>query len=122
MARIAWINLPNGKHAEIALTYIYGIGRSSAQKILEKVKIEKTRKIETLSEDELDKIRDEIKESTIVEWDLRRLVAGNIKRLQEINCYRGQRHRKRLPVRWQSTKTNARTRKWKSVAIAGKKK
>ncbi len=122
MARIAWINLPNGKHAEIALTYIYGIGRASAQKILAKIWIEKTRKIETLSEDELDKIRDEIKESVIVEWDLRRLVVGNIKRLQEINCYRGQRHRKRLPVRWQSTKTNSRTRKGKSVAIAGKKK
>lgn len=122
MARIAWINLPNWKHAEIALTYIYGIGRPSAQKILEKVWIEKTKKIETLSEDELDKIRDEIKESVIVEWDLRRLVVGNIKRLQEINCYRGQRHRKRLPVRWQSTKTNARTRKGKSTAIAGKKK
>lgn len=122
MARIAWVNLPNGKHVEIALTYIYGIGRSSAQQILEKVKIEKTRKIETLSEDELDKIRDEIKESYIIEWDLRRLVVGNIKRLQEINCYRWQRHKKRLPVRWQSTKTNAKTRKWRSVAIAGKKK
>ena len=122
MARIAWINLPNGKHAEIALTYIYGIGRSTAQQILVKVWIELTKKIETLSEDELDKIRDEIKESKLVEWDLRRLVSGNIKRLQEINCYRGQRHRKRLPVRGQSTKTNAKTRKWKSSAIAGKKK
>jgi len=122
MARIAWINLPNGKHVEIALTYIYGIGRKSAQDMLAKVWIERTKKIELLSEEELDKIRDEIKETKIVEWDLRRLVSGNIKRLQEINCYRGQRHRKRLPVRWQSTKTNARTRKWKSVAIAGKKK
>lgn len=122
MARIAWINLPNWKHAEIALTYIYWIGRAVAQNILEKVWIEKTRKIETLSEDELDKIRDEIKASVLVEWDLRRLISANIKRLQEINCYRGQRHRKRLPVRWQSTKTNARTRKWKSVAIAWKKK
>lgn len=121
MARIAWVNLPNGKHVEIALTYIYGIGRTTSVEILEKVKIEKTRKIETLSEDELDKIRDEIK-SHIVEWDLRRLIVGNIKRLQEINCYRWQRHRKRLPVRGQSTKTNARTRKGKSVAIAGKKK
>lgn len=122
MARIAWINLPNWKHAEIALTYIYGIGRALAQKILDKVWIERNKKIETLSEEELDKIRDEIKESKIVEWDLRRLISGNIKRLQEINCYRWQRHRKRLPVRWQSTKTNARTRKWKSVAIANKKK
>lgn len=122
MARIAWINLPNWKHAEIALTYIYGIGRPTAQKILDKVWILRTKKIETLSEEELDKIRDEIKETSLVEWDLRRLVVWNIKRLQEINCYRWLRHRKKLPVRWQSTKTNARTRKWKSTAIAGKKK
>lgn len=122
MARIAWVNLPNGKHAEIALTYIYGIGRAVANEILAKVKIEKTTKIETLSEADLDKIRDEIKDSHVVEWDLRRLVAGNIKRLQEINCYRGQRHRKRLPVRGQNTKTNAKTRKGKSVAVTGKKK
>jgi len=122
MARIAWVNLPNGKHVEIALTYIYGIGRAASNEILEKVWIEKTTKIETISEADLDKIRDEIKENYVVEWDLRRLIAGNIKRLQEINCYRGQRHRKRLPVRGQSTKTNARTRKGKSTAIAGKKK
>lgn len=122
MARIAWVNLPNGKHVEIALTYIYGIGRTASNEILNKVWIEKTTKIETISEADLDKIRDEIKESYVVEWDLRRLIAGNIKRLQEINCYRGQRHRKRLPVRGQSTKTNARTRKGKATAIAGKKK
>lgn len=121
MARISWVNLPNGKHVEIALTYIYGIGRTTSVKVLEQVKIEKTRKIETLSEEELDLIRVVIKE-LLVEWDLRRLVAWNIKRLQEINCYRWQRHRKRLPVRWQNTKTNARTRKWKSTAVAGKKK
>ena len=122
MARIAWVNLPNGKHAVIALTYIYGVGRTTASEILSKVKIEETRKIETLSEEELDLIRSEIKENVLVEGDLRRLVVGNIKRLQEINCYRGQRHRKRLPVRGQNTKRNARTRKGKSVAIAGKKK
>ena len=122
MARIAWVNLPNGKHAEIALTYIYGIGKTVSNEILTKVGIEKTRKIETLSEDELDQVRDEIKASILVEWDLRRLVVGNIKRLQEINCYRGQRHRKKLPVRGQSTKTNAKTRKGKSSAIAAKKK
>ncbi|MDD3793399.1 30S ribosomal protein S13 [Candidatus Gracilibacteria bacterium] len=122
MARIAGVNLPNGKHVEIALTYIYGIGRAASNEILEKVGIEKTTKIETISEADLDKIRDEIKENYVVEGDLRRLIAGNIKRLQEINCYRGQRHRKRLPVRGQSTKTNARTRKGKSTAIAGKKK
>ena len=122
MARISWVNLPNGKHVEIALTYIYGIWRSASNEILIKIWIEKTRKIETLNEEELDKIRDEIKSNYIVEWDLRRLVVWNIKRLQEINCYRWQRHKKRLPVRWQNTKTNAKTRKWKSVTIAGKKK
>lgn len=121
MARIAWVNLPNGKHVEIALTYIYGIGRSVSNDILSKVWIEKTRKIETLDETELDKIREEIK-NYVVEWDLRRLISSNIKRLQEINCYRWQRHRKRLPVRGQNTKTNSRTRKGKSVAIANKKK
>lgn len=121
MARIAWVNLPNGKHVEIALTYIYGVGRPMANVVLQKVWIEKTRKIETLNEDELDKIRDEIK-SFLVEWDLRRFVSSNIKRLQEIRCYRWERHRKRLPVRGQNTKTNSRTRKGKSVAIANKKK
>jgi small subunit ribosomal protein S13 len=122
MARIAWINLPNGKHVEIALTYIYGIGRPAANEILKKVWIEPTRKIETIPETDLDKIREEIKSNYVVEWDLRRLVVWNIKRLQEINSYRGIRHKKRLPVRWQNTKTNARTRKGKSIAIAGKKK
>lgn len=120
MARIAWVNLPNGKHVVIALTYVYGIGLTTSTQILEKLKIEKTLKIETLSEDVLDKIRDEIKEH-IVEWDLRRLVNGNIKRLKEIRCYRGLRHQKRLPTRGQNTKTNARTRKGKSMAIAWKK-
>ena len=119
--RIAGVTLPSGKHAEIALTYIYGIGRPKAQLILDTVKIERTRKIEDLSETELDMIREVLK-SHIVEGDLRRLISGNIKRLQEIRCYRGVRHQKRLPVRGQSTKTNARTRKGKSVAIAGKKK
>ncbi|MCH8518961.1 30S ribosomal protein S13 [Candidatus Gracilibacteria bacterium] len=121
MARIAGINLPNGKHTEIALTYIYGVGRSLSQKVLDTVKIERTRKIETLSETELDLIREEVKKY-IVEGDLRRQISGNIKRLQEIRCYRGIRHQKRLPVRGQNTKTNSRTRKGKSVAIAGKKK
>lgn len=121
MARIAWVNLPNGKHVEIALTYVYWVWRALSGKVLEKVWIEKTRKIETLSEVELDKIREELKEC-LVEWDLRRFVAWNIKRLQEINCYRGQRHKKKLPVRWQRTKTNARTRKWKALAVAWKKK
>ena len=121
MARITWVNLPNGKHVEIALTYLYWIWRSLSNQILNKVWIDKTRKIETLSEKELDLIREELK-SHMVEWDLRRLVASNIKRLQEINCYRWLRHSKKLPVRWQRTKTNARTRKWKALAIAWKKK
>ena len=121
MAKIAWVNLPNGKHVEIALTYIYWVGRSLAVTVLETVWIEKTRKIETLSEEELDQIRTELKNHRI-EGDLRREIAQNIKRLEEINCYRGQRHKKRLPVRGQRTKTNARTRKGKAVAIANKKK
>lgn len=121
MARIAGVNLPNGKHAEIALTYIYGIGRPLSQVILDTLKIERTRKIETLSESELDLIREELKKH-IIEGDLRREVQQNIKRMQDINCYRGMRHKKRLPVRGQRTKTNARTRKGKAVAIANKKK
>ena len=120
MARIAGVNLPNGKHVEIALTYIYGIGRPLANVILESIKIEKTRKIETLSEEELDKIRDELKKY-MTEGDLRRETSQNIKRLQEISAYRGLRHRKKLPVRGQRTKTNARTRKGKGIAIANKK-
>ena len=122
MARIAWVNLPNGKHVEIALTYIYGIGRTTAQKMLDKVWIARNLKIETLTEDQLDVIRDEIKAEMTVEWDLRRLVTSNIKRLREIRCYRGMRHKVGLPVRGQSTKTNAKTRKGKSTAVAGKKK
>ena len=121
MARIAGVNLPNGKHTEIALTYIYGVGRSLSNKVLEKLSIENTRKIDELSEVELDKIREELK-NHLIEGDLRREVSGNIKRLQEIGSYRGQRHKKHLPVRGQRTKTNARTRKGKAVAIANKKK
>ncbi len=120
MARIAWVILPNWKHVERALTYIYWVGISLSRVILDSVWIEKTRKIETLSEEELDKIRDEIKKYQI-EWDLRREVVQNIKRLQEINSYRWLRHKKKLPVRGQRTKTNARTRKWRALAIAGKK-
>ena len=122
MARIAWVNLPNGKHVWVALTYIYGIGKTSALNICEKTKVNPNIKIETLSEEDLDKIRDVIKSDFIVEWDLRRLVSSNIKRLMEIRCYRGIRHKVGLPVRGQNTKTNARTRKGKSTAIAGKKK
>lgn len=121
MVRIAGVNLPNGKHADIALTYLYGVGRPLAIQILDALAIEKTTKIDLLSEEDLDKIREELK-NYIIEGDLRREVSQNIKRFQEINCYRGTRHKKRLPVRGQRTKTNARTRKGKAVAIAGKKK
>ena len=121
MTRIAWVNLPNGKHAEIALMYLYGVGRPLAQRILDKVKIARNRKIDELSEAELDLIREELK-GFIIEGDLRREVAGNIKRLQEIGTYRGSRHKKRLPVRGQRTKTNARTRKGKVSTVQNKKK
>lgn len=121
MARIAWVNIPNNKHLRIALTYIYGIGPTRARKVLEAVKIDPVRKAETLSEQELDLIRDELK-NYIIEWDLRREVTGNIKTLQEINCYRGVRHRKKLPSRGQRTKTNARTRRGRRGTVANKKK
>mgnify|MGYP003525577699 CR=1 FL=1 len=121
MARIAGVNLPDSKHAEISLMYIYGVGRSLGQQILTKVGIAWNKKMGDLSESELDLIRDELKKY-IIEGDLRREVAGNIKRLTEISTYRGYRHKKRLPVRGQRTKTNARTRKGKAVAIKKKKK
>lgn len=121
MVRIAGVNLPNGKHSDIALSYLYGIGRPLAVTLLAKLNIDRTRKIDTLSEEELDLIREELKKF-VIEGDLRREIAYNIKRLQEIGSYRGMRHKKRLPVRGQRTKTNARTRKGKAVAIAGKKK
>lgn len=121
MARVAWVNIPDGKHIWVSLTYIYGIGRTRSYKILSQVGIEPNTKVNILSESDLDKIRDLIKEF-IVEWDLRREVSNNIKRLKEIKAYRWLRHIKRLPVRGQRTKTNSRTRKWKSTAIANKKK
>ncbi len=121
MARIAGVNLPDSKHAEISLMYIYGVGRPLAQTILTKVGIAHNKKMGDLSEAELDLIREELKHY-IIEGDLRREVAGNIKRLQDIGTYRGSRHKKKLPVRGQRTKTNARTRKGKAVAIMNKKK
>jgi len=110
MARIAGVNVPDHKHAVISLTYVFGIGRTTAKNILSTVGIEPTRKISDLSEDELDKIRNEITNLT-VEGDLRREVQMNIKRLMDLGCYRGIRHRRSLPVRGQRSKTNARTRK-----------
>ena len=122
MARIAGVDIPNNKRVEIALTYIYGIGRKSANDILTATGINPDTRAKDLTEDEVAKLRDEIEESYTVEGDLRRDVAMNIKRMVEINCYRGIRHRKGLPVRGQRTKTNARTRKGPAKTIANKKK
>ena len=122
MARIAGVDIPNHKRVEIALTYIYGIGPKSAKDILEKTGIDPDTRAKDLTEDEVAKLRDEIENSYTVEGDLRRDVALNIKRMVEINCYRGIRHRKGLPVRGQRTKTNARTRKGPAKTIANKKK
>lgn len=122
MARIAGIDLPKDKRIEIALTYIYGIGRPSANKILEKANVNKDTKVSQLTEAEVVRIRDIIEQEYKVEGDLRREVASNIKRLMDIGCYRGLRHRRSLPVRGQRTHTNARTRKGPRRAIIGKKK
>ncbi|MBO5883445.1 MAG: 30S ribosomal protein S13 [Clostridia bacterium] len=122
MARIAGVDIPNNKRVEIAMTYIYGIGRKSANDILAKTGINPDTRAKDLTEEEVAKLRDEIENSYTVEGDLRRDVALNIKRMVEINCYRGIRHRKGLPVRGQRTKTNARTRKGPAKTIANKKK
>jgi small subunit ribosomal protein S13 len=122
VARIAGVNIPVKKRVVIALRYIYGIGPKNAVDIANAVGIEHSRRVADLTEDEIVKIREEIDRNYKVEGDLRREVAQNIKRLQDINTYRGIRHRKGLPVRGQRTRTNARTRKGKAVAIAGKKK
>ncbi|HEX8159856.1 MAG TPA: 30S ribosomal protein S13 [Solirubrobacteraceae bacterium] len=122
MARIAGINIPLNKRAEIGLTYIYGVGRPTANEILQKTGIEADRKVRDLTEDEVAKLREAIDDLT-VEGDLRRERSQNVKRLMEIGCYRGLRHRRGLPVRGQNTKTNARTRKGpKRMQVAGKKK
>ena len=122
MARIAGVDIPNNKRVEIALTYIYGIGRKSANDILAKTGINPDTRAKDLTEAEVAKLRDEIEANYTVEGDLRREVALNIKNMVEINCYRGIRHRKGLPVRGQRTKTNARTRKGPAKTIANKKK
>ncbi|MDD2374828.1 MAG: small subunit ribosomal protein [Clostridiales bacterium] len=122
MARIAGVDLPNDKRVEIALCYIYGIGRTLSNQILEKCGINPDTRVKDLTEEENSKIRDIIENEYIVEGDLRREIAMNIKRLTEIGCYRGRRHRMGLPVRGQRTKTNARTRKGPKRTIAGKKK
>lgn len=122
MARIAGVNIPTNKRVLIALTYIHGIGRYHSGQILGKCGIDPTTRVNQLSEDEVSRIRDVIDQDYLVEGDLRREVAMNIKRLMDLGCYRGLRHRKGLPVRGQRTHTNARTRKGPAKAIAGKKK
>ena len=122
MARIAGVDLPRDKRVEIGLTYIYGIGRTSANKILTAAKVNPDTRCRELTDEEVKRISDVVEESYMVEGDLRREVALNIKRLQEIGCYRGIRHRKSLPVRGQKTKTNARTRKGPKRTVANKKK
>ena len=122
MARIAGIDLPKNKRIVIALTYIYGIGRSAAETILDVCKISHDTRTDKLTESEVSRLRDEIDRNSKVEGDLRREISMNIKRLMDLGCYRGLRHRKGLPVRGQRTKTNARTRKGPARTVAGKKK
>ncbi|MCI9196608.1 MAG: 30S ribosomal protein S13 [Lachnospiraceae bacterium] len=122
MARIAGVDLPRDKRVEIGLTYIYGIGRTTSNKLLEKTGVNPDTRVRDLTDAEVNKLREAIEETCIVEGDLRREIAMNIKRLQEIGCYRGIRHRKGLPVRGQNTKTNARTRKGPKRTVANKKK
>ena len=122
MARIAGVDLPREKRIEIGLTYIYGIGQKTATKILEETGVDPDVRVKDMSEDDVAKLREYIDHNLTVEGDLRRTVALNIKRLTEIGCYRGLRHRKGLPVRGQRTKTNARTRKGPVKTIANKKK
>ena len=123
MARISGVNIPLNKRVEIGLTYIYGIGRSTSNKLLAEVGVEPDRKVRDLTEEEVIRLREAIDSELTVEGDLRRERSQNIKRLQEIGCYRGLRHRRGLPVHGQNTKTNARTRKGpKRMQVAGKKK
>jgi small subunit ribosomal protein S13 len=122
VARIAGVNIPTGKRVVIGLTYIHGIGRAKAQEIIEKVGIPPERRVNELTDSEVIQIRETIDRDYMVEGDLRRDVAMNIKRLMDLGCYRGLRHRRGLPVRGQRTHTNARTRKGPAKPIAGKKK
>jgi len=122
VARIAGVNVPTNKRLIIALTYIFGIGSKYSKDICEKVNIDGSKRVNNLNEDEIIKIRECIDKNFLVEGDLRREVSVRIKRLTDLGCYRGLRHRKKLPVRGQRTHTNARTRKGKAIPIAGKKK
>ena len=122
MARISGVNIPSGKRIEVALTYVFGIGPTRAKRICYDAKLDPNKRVNSLTEDELTKIRDLIDRNYTVEGDLRRETSVNLKRLVDLGCYRGLRHRKGLPVRGQRTHTNARTRKGKSRPVAGKKK
>ena len=122
MARISGINIPTNKRVCIALTYIFGIGPKKAHDICTQASIEKSKRVNQLNEEEISKIRELVDNKIVVEGDLRREISTNVKRLNDLGCYRGLRHRKKLPVRGQRTHTNARTRKGKAIAIAGKKK
>ena len=122
MARISAVDLPREKRVEVGLTYIYGIGLTSSKRILAEANVNPDTRVKDLTDEEVSRIRDVIDETQTVEGDLRREIAMNIKRLQEIGCYRGIRHRKGLPVRGQKTKTNARTRKGPKRTVANKKK
>ena len=122
MARISGVNIPSGKRIEVALTYVFGIGSTRAKKICYDAKLDPNKRVNSLTEDELTKIRDLIDRNYTVEGDLRRETSVNLKRLVDLGCYRGLRHRKGLPVRGQRTHTNARTRKGKARPVAGKKK
>ena len=122
MARIAGVNLPREKRVEIGLTYIFGIGRSTSQSVLGSLEIDRDTKVRDLTEDEVSKLRGFIDQNLMVEGDLRRERSQNVKRLMEIGCYRGLRHRRGLPVHGQRTKTNARTRKGPKKTVAGRKK
>ena len=122
MARISGVNIPTNKKIQVALTYIFGIGPKIANDICQKASIDIAKRVNQLKDDEVNKIRELVESNYTVEGDLRRKISINIKRLTDLGCYRGLRHRKKLPVRGQRTHTNARTRKGKAVAIAGRKK
>ena len=122
MARIAGVDIPRDKHVEVALTYIYGVGRPRAKIVLARLGIDPTTKVRDLTEDEVGRLRETLEQGFTLEGDLRREVTGNIKRLMEIGCYRGIRHRRGLPVRGQRTKTNARTRRGKGRSVGIRKK
>ena len=122
MARVAGVNIPDNKHAEISLTYVYGIGDKISKDVCSQANVDANTRVQDLSEAEIKNVSDVISSSFLVEGDLRREVSGNIKRLKDLGTYRGVRHRKNLPCRGQRTHTNARTKKGKAIAIAGKKK